>query len=150
MGVVRAGTTIARGAAVASLGLALVSGCTALLMPPDGSAPRRWEYVEQGDAALRRRDYDGAIAAYGSALELAERYRRASEESGYHPSRAAEALILNKLADAYAGRRNFPEAASYRQRALEIRERENGPKSLYVADLLNDLGYDYRRYGQYA
>jgi tetratricopeptide (TPR) repeat protein len=139
-----------RRAALAGLGLAMLCGCTSLLIPPDGSAPQRWEYVKQGDAALLRKDFDGAIAAYGSALDLVERYQRASEASGYHPSRAAEALILAKLANAYSGRGAYAEAASYRQRALEIRERENGPTSLYVADLLNDLGYEYRRQGRYA
>ena len=64
-------------------------------------------------------------------------------------SRAAEARALRQLGEAHTRRRDHAGAASYRKRALEIRERENGPKSLYAADLLNDLGYDYRMQGRY-
>lgn len=129
--------------------LSTLSGCTWLMMKPDRSWPLQQEHLAQGDAALHRKDYDGAIASYRKALELRERYRRDSEKAGHHPSRAGEARTLGQLAEAYTRRRDHAEAAAYRRRALEIRESENGPKSLYVGDLLNDLGYDYRMQGRY-
>lgn len=137
-------------ALLAVLLLLCLGACSALLMPGDATLPRQNELLERGDREMRARRFGAAAAAFGEALALAERYQQEMSRQGYSPSPARVALTLEKLGLAQSEDQRFADAVASRRRALEIRERTNGPESLYAANLLNDLGYDLRRLGRHA
>jgi tetratricopeptide (TPR) repeat protein len=99
-------------------------------------------YMNSGEGALYRRDFDAAVAEFKAALSAGEIAFRAEDPR--------LARTLTYLGQAYVAQGRHTEAEPLLKRALAIREKELGPAHRDTAETLNALASFYSTQGRYA
>ena len=88
---------------------------------------RSWMLLRLGQVQARHGEWEAAVAAYRSALEVA-------------PAPQAQVLILHALGQGYAARAEYEQARAKYDEAREIQERSTRRPSLLLAKSLHSLG----------
>ena len=102
----------------------------------------RWEqYMDAGETAYQRGDYEEAVRQTKAALKIA------TDFGGQDPRLAS---TFNNLAVIYQAEGRYDEAEPLNELALEIREKALGPEHPDVATSLNNLALLYKAQGRYA
>lgn len=97
-----------------------------------------------GHIYLRLEETDNAIKAFDEALSI---YEKASSES--KADRTRFAVLLETAAVVRALEKKYDRAAEHLIKAVELREKINGPNSAETAETLDKLGQIYRVTGDY-
>ena len=97
--------------------------------------------MQEGDEAVRARDFEAAEKAYKNAAALAEQLPPGDENL---------IIALGKVGNAYANRRDFTDAEATFHRQLTLIEKVSGPMAPRLADPLLYLGMIAAQTGNFA
>mmetsp|Transcript_5606 Transcript_5606/g.12747 ORF Transcript_5606/g.12747 Transcript_5606/m.12747 type:complete len:446 (+) Transcript_5606:567-1904(+) len=99
-------------------------------------------YANKGDAHKRLQDYDLAITSYETALKTQAKCLEANDEMN--------AVVHEKLAEAYLHSRDFEKAISSSEKSISIKRTSLGPDSEELARAYSKLGAYHGKGGDYA